>query len=61
MYAGYLNYSINFGQNLRLGRMRPSGQGLDIADLAELDQSNMVYQLPMINQTLCIVQMLGNS
>jgi len=29
--------------------------------LAEPDQSSMVYQLHMINQTLYIVQMQGNS
>jgi len=29
--------------------------------LVEPDQSSMVYQLPMINQMLCIVQVLGNS
>jgi len=26
--------------------------------LVELDQNSMVYQLPMINQTLCMVQIL---
>jgi len=29
--------------------------------LVEPDQSSTVYQLRMINQTLCIVQMLKNS
>jgi len=29
--------------------------------LVELDKSRMVYQLSMINQTLCIVWVLGNS
>jgi len=27
--------------------------------LVEHDHNSMVYQLPMINQTLCIVQILG--
>ena len=37
-YVGYFYYSENLhwaAQNLRLGRMRPEGRGLDMAGLAE--------------------------
>jgi len=35
-YVGYFYYNGNLkwaAQNIRLGRMRPTGRGLDIADL----------------------------